>query len=129
MTRFNQHILIAAEDESKKRKKDSLGEVFELMKSLTDLQKQIEECLDSQDDVEAREKIQAFDNHIDQMYQTLLELASNGVSAIRKRNNIGDDLPEPESSIPSGNEELLKLPEPSNGLEKVLPPLAPKQIK
>ena len=125
-TKFNQHILIAAEnEEGKKKKKDSLGEIFELMKSLTELQKQIEECLESQEDVDARSKIEAFDKHIDDMYQTLLELASHGVHAIRKRNNMVDEAPViEESPMESPEPSVEKSPMPS-----VSSPLAPKPIK
>lgn len=124
-TKFNQHILIAAEDEGKKKKKDSLGQVFELMKSFTELQKQIEECLDSQEDMDARAKIEAFDKHIDDMYQTLLDLASHGVHSIRKRNNMPEDgaIPSEEPAVEPSEPMVEKSP------VSVTSPSAPKAIR
>ena len=56
------------------------------MKDLRDFQDKVDSCLDAQDIEEHRQKISTFDEMLDSMYETLLEIASGGISSIRERN-------------------------------------------
>jgi hypothetical protein len=69
---------------SKGSKGDGVNAVLVLMKELRDFQERIEDCLEAQDIQEIAAKIQGFDNHLDDMYAVLLEIASTGITSKRK---------------------------------------------
>jgi len=97
----NNMILVAADDKKdKKAKGDGIDAVLTLMKSLRAFQEEVETCIDAQGMTENKDKIQAFDKPLDEMYEVLIEIASGGIRNIRK--NRGEEvveIPEKEEVV------------------------------
>ena len=82
----HQHIITVAENEKKSKNGDGINAVLVLMKDLRDFQEKVDSCLEAQAIAENKQKIAQFDAMLDQMYQTLLQIASGGITSIRERN-------------------------------------------
>lgn len=94
-TKFNEQILIFAGDdktvEKKKKKGGSLSAVTGLMSSLEALQVEIEDVKDSLEDAHVIDSLKSFDEHIDAMYETLLNITRDAIKSIRKRDGLDTD--------------------------------------
>lgn len=77
------------QDKKKSKKGDGINAVLVLMKELRDFQDRVEACLEAQDIEDIAAKIRSFDTHLDEMYGTLLDIASNGIKSVR-RNRSGE---------------------------------------
>ena len=105
----HQHIITVAENEKKTKKGDGINAVLVLMKDLRDFQEKVDSCLDAQDIEDYRQKIASFDEMLDSMYETLLEIASGGISSIRERNRNHDGSARPEIPMMNTNQ-VQRLP-------------------
>jgi hypothetical protein len=108
---FNELILTA---EKSKKKGGSLGAVFKLIQDLTEFEEKIQECCDSQEMTENKEKIEAFLMDIDKMYEVLLGIAKGGISSIRNERRRKDMFPEQD-----GVEEVQESTVPVEEVEEV----------
>ena len=76
-------LLVLSEKSNKKG--GSLGAVFKLIQDLTDFEEKIQDCVNSQEMQENKQKIEAFLQDIDQMYATLLGIAKGGIQDLRSQ--------------------------------------------
>ena len=126
---FNELILTA---EKAKKKGGSLGAVFKLIEELTEFEKKIQEAIDSQEMSENKQKIEAFIQDIDKMYEVLLGMAKGGIQSLRRQRSM------PEEEVEVEETEEVEV-EPEISLEdqliekskdivptKVITPVAPK---
>ena len=81
---FNELIVMA---EKAKKKGGSMAAVFKLIQELLDFEEKIQECVNAQEIVENKSKIEAFMGEIDKMYDVLFEMARGGISNIRNQRN------------------------------------------
>jgi hypothetical protein len=80
---FNDKILIASKDS--KNKKDGVGASLILMQELREFQENIDKCIEAQEDSTNVEKISKFNCYLEDMYEELLGIASEGIRSIRKK--------------------------------------------
>lgn len=119
----NNMILVAADDKKdKKAKGDGIDAVLTLMKSLRSFQEEVETCIDAQGMTENKDKIQAFDKPLDEMYEVLIEIASGGIRNIRKNRN-GEDVVE----VPEQTEVVEDIVE-SDEVKAPVPPVMSNSI-
>jgi hypothetical protein len=73
------------DSDKKGKSEDGVNAVLVLMKDMRDFQAKVEACLEAQSIPENRAKVAEFDNLLDNMYSTLLEIAGSGIKNIRQR--------------------------------------------
>ena len=79
--RFNEMIILGQDKKSKKG--DGINAALKLMQDLRDFQGKVDTCVEAQMISENKAKIEQFNAYVDKMYNTLLEIASGGIRAIR----------------------------------------------
>ena len=89
---FNELILLS----EKKKKGGSLGSVFKLIQDLTEFEEKIQEAINAQEMAENRATIEGFLGLIDQMYESLLNIAKSGIQSLRSDRAIMGDQNEGE---------------------------------
>jgi len=115
---FGQNLILvkASDDKSDKVKKDKkdkssrgggIAACLNLMKQLLDFQELITECADAQDMDQNKQKIEAFNTQLDQMYSDLIEMAKSGrttgeTPAVQPEAPAATPEVTPEVSEPSG---------------------------
>ena len=126
---FNEMIILG---EAKKKKGGSLSAVLKLIQDLTDFEEKLQDCIDSQEMSENKQKIEGFVQQVDQMYDVLFEIARGGISSIRNDRASGVDLEDAEESVEPMPESEVVLDEPPRPEIKVRremgvrTPIAPK---
>ena len=85
----NDQILVEAEKKSKKG--DGIKAVLTLTQELRDFQEQVENCLESQDLAEIRDRIEAFDDSLNTMYNELLDIAKGNMKSLRTKDEDSED--------------------------------------
>lgn len=134
------NILRTAEIDSgsKKKKGKGINEILTLMKELIAFQEKVEACIDAQEMSEHKEKIEKFDQHLDDMYDQLVEIVSGGVKNVRQNRvdelgGIADEsISDVEEKIPEADfkigptEDMLSGPNPISR-PMVNAPTAPKR--
>lgn len=85
----NDQILVEAEKKSKKG--DGIKAVLTLTQELRDFQEQVENCLESQDLAEIRDRIEAFDDSLNTMYNELLDIAKGNMKSLRNKDEDSED--------------------------------------
>ena len=81
------NIIITASDK-KKRKGGGVNEILRLMGELIDFQEKVETCIEAQDISNNKDKLEELDPHLDNMYQSLVDIVSGGVSAVRNKRGV-----------------------------------------
>ena len=100
-----------AEDEVKKRdgkdkvktKGDGINAALVLLKDLRDFQDKVETCIEAQDIEEYKQKIEVFNNKLDEMYEILLDIARGGMHANRSKDGVTSQ-PAPQTSPQPANQ-------------------------
>ena len=89
----------------KKNKGDGINAVLTLMQDLREFQEKVETCIEAQALADNKDKIEEFDQHLDSMYDALLEIAGGGIKAIRQKRGMQMDEEEvlPAPSRPQFN--------------------------
>lgn len=75
---------VKKEKKEKKVKGNGMLACLDLIKSLTSFQEELESCIEAQDIDENTQKLEAFNDHLDNMYTTLFDMARGGIKANRK---------------------------------------------
>jgi len=124
---FNEMIILG---EAKKKKGGSLSAVLKLIQDLTDFEEKLQDCIDSQEMSENKQKIEGFVQQVDQMYDILFEIARGGISSIRsdRASGVGNEDVEEPVEEPVENEVVLDK-QPEIRIQKELgvrQPIAPK---
>ena len=88
-SQFNELLVLA---EKVKKKGGSMAAVFKLIQDLLDFEEKIQDCVNSQEMAENRQKIEAFLVEIDKMYDVMFEMARGGISEIRNDRVMGEGL-------------------------------------
>lgn len=104
---YDKHQNILNFAESKKSKGDGINAVLTLMKDVRDFQDKIDACIEAQAIEENKQKIEKFDEILDQMYATLLEIAEGGIKSVRQRNR---QVEIEDEEVPSVNPTLIGNP-------------------
>ena len=102
-----------AEDEIKKRdgkdkiktKGDGINAALVLLKDLRDFQDKVETCIEAQDIAEYKQKIEVFNQKLDEMYEILLDIARGGMHANRSKDSQGNQPNQTNQSAPQENQE------------------------
>lgn len=110
----NNVLVSTAKIDEKKKKGRGIHEILTLMKDLIDFQEKVEACIDAQELSQNKEKIEQFDRHLDDMYDSLLEVVSGGVRDVRK--NRAEELSGIADSVNGGESAAMDIPE---GVEEV----------
>ena len=93
--------------EKTKKKGGSLASIFKLVQDLIEFEEKIQEAVNSQEVLDNKTKIEGFLTDIDKMYEILLGIAREGISAARsERLN-----PQEEEVTEEGSEEVSAAPE------------------
>jgi len=87
-SQFNELLVLA---EKVKKKGGSMASIFKLIENLLDFEEKIQDCVDSQEMAENKQKIESFLAEIDKMYDVLFEMARGGISSIRTDRSMGMD--------------------------------------
>ena len=85
--------------EKAKKKGAGLTSVFKLIQDLTDFEGNIQDCIDAQEMAENKSKIESFLSDIDKMYDVLLGMAREGISAIRRQRQQPDMIEDVEDNV------------------------------
>ena len=93
---FNTGILVMSELK-KNRKGDGINAVLKLLADVRDFQDKIEVAIEAQGMVENKVKLEECCTKVEEMYETLLEIASGGIRSIK---NNGKEVKETEVSSP-----------------------------
>ena len=93
--------------EKTKKKGGSLASIFKLVQDLIEFEEKIQEAVNSQEVLDNKTKIEGFLTDIDKMYEILLGIAREGISAARsERLN-----PQEEEVTEEGSGEVSAAPE------------------
>lgn len=87
-------IFVTATD-NKAKKGDGINSVLVLMKDVRDFQEKIESCAEAQAIAENKAKIEEFQSYVEDMYEVLLGMASEGVRVVRQKEDVAEELPPP----------------------------------
>jgi len=94
------NIISIAGEGSKKKKGSGFNAVLTLLKELSDFQDKVQVCIDAQDIAENRQRLEIFDDKLDEVAQVLLEMAEAGVRSKKRMDALHDDVTEnPESEV------------------------------
>jgi len=88
--------------EKAKKKGGSLASIFKLVQDLIEFEEKIQEAVNSQEVLDNKTQIEGFLTDIDKMYEILLNIARQGISAARSERA----LPQEEVSEEVGSEEV-----------------------
>ena len=92
--------------EKTKKKGGSLASIFKLVQDLIEFEEKIQEAVNAQEVLDNKTKIEGFLTDIDKMYEVLLGIAREGISAARN-----ERLNPQEEVVEEGSEEVSAAPE------------------
>ena len=133
-SQFNELIILA---EKAKKKGGSLASIFKLIQDLIEFEEKIQEAVNAQEVLTNKTHIEGFLTDIDRMYEILLGIAREGISAARneralpqeeesedgevKEEAISAKIPEDENRITENSlrEQLSKIKKPSLSVPSV----------
>jgi hypothetical protein len=120
---MNNNIITIASDNSKKKKGGGTNAVLVLLKDLGDFQDKVQACIEAQDIEQQRSKVEAFYDQLDNMAQTLLDMAGNGIRS-RRNPQLGMDAVDerPEIDDPA----VIESPTHSSNSNTVSAPTTPR---
>ena len=113
------NILIVAKDD--KKKGDGYNSILSLLKDLSTFQTSVGDCMSQQTDPSNQQKVEEFYKYLDQMSESLLNMARDSLRASRHQNAeiMGQD------DMISKEPERSPMPEVSSRPSSVKPPMAP----
>ena len=113
---FNELIVLA---ESKKKSGGSLNAILKLIQDLTDFEEKIQDCVNSQEMSQNKEKIESFLASIDKMYESLIGMVQVGIKSLRTdRSQVVDEV-----QGEGENQEVVEKVPVVKKIEKTSPPV------
>ena len=103
MSEFNELIVLS----EKKKKGQGLGAILKLIEALVAFSDGIQDCIDAQDIMPNKQKLEPFLQDVKKMSDTLLEMAKEGIQSRPEAQVEGNDAEQPEQPEPMVEDEPM----------------------